>query len=375
MAFSAVRAAIVAGWVAAACRTSTGCCDRTSTILDASRPMSQSESNRAVLSISAVAKAPPPPQSAVRSAESNHSRRKRRRKRRDHEGQSEKLNGSLESSGAAGTDDTAPDERRPSKRRRCRNKTTPAKAEESLAGSNESLPAKENPVEMLSISRDFIERQPRLEWTGSIKILNTRAEMKAAVQEILEACQSSQCHHLGMDTETKPVFKRGHYNPTALIQLATDKDVYLFRICKLPNHSFEPLIPILTNPNILKTGVSIHGDVKALQRIIHFEPAGFVDCSDAAFRTLNIQNRGLAALTAHFLHGRLCKKQTMSNWAVEPNLSPRQIRYAATDAWVSRQVHIRISEAVVQSATASTTLSTRLPRTPSSDTSPAFPSI
>jgi ribonuclease D len=226
---------------------------------------------------------------------------------------------------------------------------------------------------MLSISRDFIQQQPLVEWTGSIKILNTMAEMKAAVKEIMKEVQSSNCRHLGMDTETKPVFKCGHYNPTALIQLATATDVYLFRICKLPKHSFAPLIPILTNPNILKTGVGIHGDVKDLQRIIHFEPAGFVDCSDASFRILQISNRGLAALAAHFLHGRLCKKQTMSNWAVEPSLSPRQIRYAATDAWISRQVHIRISEAV-QAASASATLSTR-PLTLTSDTCPAFPSI
>jgi ribonuclease D len=35
----------------------------------------------------------------------------------------------------------------------------------------------------------------------------------------------------------------------------------------------------------------------------------------------------------------------MSNWAAD-NLTPAQIKYAATDAWVSREIHARALSAL-----------------------------
>jgi hypothetical protein len=207
-----LHAVIVAALVASVWRSSTlvrSGCSRTSTILDASRPMSQSESNRAMSSISAVTETQLP---VVRSAESNRRRKRRRKRGKDHEGQPGIANGSLASPDAA-TDDKAPDERRPSKRRR-RSKplgtgsivdSSKTKAENSLA-TNEPLPAKNEPVEMLSISRDFIQQQPLLEWTGSIKILNTMAEMKAAVKEDYEGSSKFEL----------PSFGNGYRNKTSL---------------------------------------------------------------------------------------------------------------------------------------------------------------
>jgi ribonuclease D len=60
---------------------------------------------------------------------------------------------------------------------------------------------------------------------------------------------------------------------------------------------------------------------------------------------LRIKNTGLQALTAHFMAGRLAKdkKDQMSNWDAV-NLRPSQIKYAATYAWVSREVHIQAQQ-------------------------------
>lgn len=181
-------------------------------------------------------------------------------------------------------------------------------------------------------------------WTGPVKVLVTLSEMVAAVQEIFASGET----HLGFDTETRPNYVKGGWNKTALVQLATADVVYLFRICMLPGHSFDPLLPILTNPNISKTGVSIDNDVRDLQKVRNFAAAGFVDTTTITRDAMRIKQGGLQALTYHFLGGRLAKGAAqMSDWATVGALTAAQIRYAATDAWVSREVHVRALAAVV----------------------------
>jgi ribonuclease D len=153
---------------------------------------------------------------------------------------------------------------------------------------------------------------------------------------------------LGFDTETKPNFIKGRTaNKTALVQLGTASTVYLFHISNLDGHNFDALLPILTNEKITKSGVSIHNDVKELQQIKSFRAAGFIDTSTMTRDQLRIKNTGLQALAAHFMNGRLTKskKNQMSNWAAG-TLTPSQIKYAATDAWVSREVHVQAKQAV-----------------------------
>jgi ribonuclease D len=211
-------------------------------------------------------------------------------------------------------------------------------------------PAKENNDDMVTISKEHIAQLPLIHWEGPVRVLNTVAEMREAVQEILESGET----HLGFDTETKPVFRRGDYNRPALVQLATATTVYLFRICKI-NHSFVHLLPLLTDHSILKTGVSILDDVKELQRVERFAAAGFVDCSTVTVKQLRIRNTGLRALTAHFMQGRISKGPQMSNWASPEHLTASQIRYAATDAWTSRQVYIHAVAAAAATVTSTGT--------------------
>jgi ribonuclease D len=203
----------------------------------------------------------------------------------------------------------------------------------------------------VEISKESIEAYPIIAWTGPIKLLRTFNEMKNAVHEIL----SSGERHLGFDTETKPNFVKGRagVNKTALVQLGTASTVYLFHISNLDGHNLDALLPILTNENITKSGIAIHNDVKDLQQIQSFRDAGFVDTSTITRDQLRIKNTGLQALTAHFMAGRLpkSKKVQMSNWAAE-HLSASQIQYAATDAWVSREVHVRAKKTVVAASAA-----------------------
>jgi hypothetical protein len=175
------------------------------------------------------------------------------------------------------------------------------KKKEKKNDNNETKAAQDDDSDMITITKDSINTMPLIWWEGIVKLLTTRDQMEAAVLEILDSNEK----HLGFDTETKPVFRKGHSNQPALIQLATSTTVYLFHISKLANHNFDALLPIFCDSNILKTGIAIRSDVIDLQEVCHFQAAGFVDSTVITRDQLRIKNGGLRALTAHFLQGRI----------------------------------------------------------------------
>ncbi|MFT4902189.1 MAG: ribonuclease D [Lentimonas sp.] len=184
-------------------------------------------------------------------------------------------------------------------------------------------------TETKKITKSEINELPMIAWEGPIEVLNTIEEMEQAVEQLRHET------HLGFDTETRPTFKKGEYYPPALIQLGTANCVYLFRIAKV--NTLAPLLPILESSTILKTGVAIKDDVKELRAMEDFEPAGFIEVADITVK-LGYENRGLRPLAGLMLGGRISKAAQVSNWA-RPELDDKQIRYAATDAWISRELY------------------------------------
>lgn len=191
---------------------------------------------------------------------------------------------------------------------------------------------KDKPViEKKSISKDAINNLPIMRWNGKIRVLESLESMQSCVLKLLNES------HLGFDTETRPTFKKGEYYRPALIQIASERCVYLFRINKV--NTITPLLPILESSKILKTGVAIKDDVKELRAIEEFDPQGFVDISEITV-PLGYENRGLRALAGLILGGRVSKASRVSNWA-RADLDQKQIQYAATDAWISREIYKR----------------------------------
>lgn len=181
------------------------------------------------------------------------------------------------------------------------------------------------------ISKAEINQLPLINWTGRIEILESIDQMSAAVERLADEAI------LGFDTETRPTFKTGEYYPPALIQLSSVDCVYLFRISR--TKTLAPLRPILESATPLKTGVAIKDDVSALRKMEEFQADGFVEITDITL-PLGYENRGLRALAALLMHGRISKAAQVSNWA-RATLDPKQIRYAATDAWISRELYCR----------------------------------
>jgi ribonuclease D len=146
----------------------------------------------------------------------------------------------------------------------------------------------------------------------------------------------------GFDTETRPSFKKGRLNKTALVQLATSDIAFLFRI----NLTGIPdlLVEILENSDIIKVGVALRHDLISLQKIRSFSPCGFIDLQQYV-EQFGIRDKGLRKLTANILGLRLVKGQQTSNWESK-TLIQTQLEYAATDAWVCYEMYIKLSRII-----------------------------
>ena len=148
----------------------------------------------------------------------------------------------------------------------------------------------------------------------------------------------SKTEVLGFDTETKPSFKKGRNNKVSLIQLADENLACLFRINKIGIP--DKLAGILSDPGVIKTGVAIRDDIRILSGIRKFSPAGFVDLQTFV-RNYGIESSGLKKLTAIVLGFRISKRQQVTDWEADQLSDPQKI-YAATDAWVCRQIYNRL---------------------------------
>lgn len=184
------------------------------------------------------------------------------------------------------------------------------------------------------MSKEEINGCPMDGWNGSIRLVRTGKE--------LETAMSSLAGHtlLGFDTETRPAYVKGESYPPSLLQLANAEEAFLFQI----NHLGlpEPLRELLADPAIIKAGVSLDYDIRELRKIQLFEAAGFVDLGDLA-KKLHIKNHGLRGLAAVLLGFRISKGAQRSNWAKD-TLEPHQMRYAATDAWVGRELYLALEQ-------------------------------
>ncbi|MBF0349727.1 MAG: 3'-5' exonuclease domain-containing protein 2 [SAR324 cluster bacterium] len=180
------------------------------------------------------------------------------------------------------------------------------------------------------IRKEDIEQFPLAEYQGNIELVDSYEKLEAA----LEDCFKTPV--LGFDTETRPAFQKGVQYPVSLIQLATENTVYLIRLNMI--EITEALSQLLSDENIVKAGVALHQDLQGLNALKPFRPGGFADLSHMA-RERQIETLGLRSLAAIVLGVRISKRAKLSNWA-KPELTEEQIVYAATDAWISREIYL-----------------------------------
>ena len=183
------------------------------------------------------------------------------------------------------------------------------------------------------LSKDAINTLPLSYYEGSISLIDSFKNADKACDKLAHETI------LGFDTETKPSFKKGvSYNPS-LLQLAGSDYVFLFRInlIGIPTK----LKTLLEDSKIIKAGVAVNRDLSDIQKMSKIRPDNFIDIAEEA-KKQQLDNHGLRNLAALILNFRISKGKRTSNWERD-DLTNGQIRYAATDAWVSREIYLKIS--------------------------------
>ena len=145
---------------------------------------------------------------------------------------------------------------------------------------------------------------------------------------------------LGIDTETRPSFKRGENHKVALLQLATDERCYLFRL-----HKFGltiPLIQLLESPHVAKVGISLKDDFYMLHKWMPFEPQNVIELQTFV-QDLGITDMSLQKIYANIFGNKISKSQRLSNWEADELTIPQQ-QYAAIDAWACIQIYKKVEE-------------------------------
>lgn len=185
-----------------------------------------------------------------------------------------------------------------------------------------------------SIAAEDIERLEQVSFPGTIHVIDTvGAEFNKAVRYL----RSQKI--IGFDTETRPCFSSSQPRyGVALLQLSGRDHAYLFRINSLGMH--RRLCNLLSNDKVIKVGAAVADDIRGLQKYQEFTPRGFVDLQHIV-GDYGIRDRSVKKMTAIILGFRISKAQQLSNWEAD-TLSDSQTRYAATDAWVCREMYIRL---------------------------------
>lgn len=191
------------------------------------------------------------------------------------------------------------------------------------------------PQHASAISRDDLLDLPVRRYEGPVQLVDTPAKLAQAAADI------AQEHVTGFDTETRPAFRKGESYPPSIAQVATARAVYIFPLCLPDTHTV--LADLLTAPGTAKTGVALAYDLRTLKQVFLFEEKNVLDLGIIAKRR-GCEQSGVRNLAGIFLGYRIPKGAKTTNWSA-PQLTTAQITYAATDAWVCRELFLRFRDA------------------------------
>ena len=180
--------------------------------------------------------------------------------------------------------------------------------------------------------KSIINSLPLVTFPGKIIVVLNEYEADRAVEYLLS------CDVLGVDTETRPAFRKGNNHKVALLQVATRKECFLFRL----NHLglSKSLLRLLSNKQVPMVGLSWHDDLMSLHRREQFEPGWFIDIQDI-IGNLGIVDKSLQKLYANLFGEKISKRQRLTNWEADV-LTDRQKEYAAIDAWACIKLYDEI---------------------------------
>lgn len=170
---------------------------------------------------------------------------------------------------------------------------------------------------------------PRVLFEGRIFTIQTESEAEKAVDYLLSF------KVLGVDTETRPSFKKGKVNAVALLQVSTEDTCFLFRLNRI---GLSPaLIRLLEDRKVLKVGLSLKDDLAMLRKRADFSPGNFLELQEYV-KKIGIEDMSLQKIYANLFGGKISKGQRLTNWEADI-LTDGQKLYAATDAWACIRIY------------------------------------
>lgn len=178
-----------------------------------------------------------------------------------------------------------------------------------------------------------IGQLPQVLFPGKIVVVLSESEAEKAVDYLLS------CDVIGLDTETRPSFRKGQNHKVSLLQVSTHDICFLFRLnfIGLP----PAVIRLLSDTTVTKIGLSWHDDLCMLQRRTPFTPGQFVDIQNLIGQ-LGIEDLSLQKLYANLFGQKISKRQRLTNWDADV-LTDKQKAYAATDAWACINLYEEIT--------------------------------
>lgn len=180
--------------------------------------------------------------------------------------------------------------------------------------------------------KSLINTLPLAQFEGRIIVVLTAGEATHAVDFLLRQPL------LGLDTETRPSFKRGHLHKVALLQVAVPDICFLFRL----NHmGMAPaIVRLLEDTQVAKVGLSWHDDINSLRHLGSFNPGHFIEIQSLV-QELGIEDLSLQKIYANLFGRKISKRQQLTNWEADV-LNDKQKLYAATDAWACIDIYKEI---------------------------------
>lgn len=180
------------------------------------------------------------------------------------------------------------------------------------------------------IDKKKIAELPKVTFPGRIFVIYSEAEARKAVDYL-------NTHAVvGVDTETRPSFRKGATNKVALLQVSTYDTCFLFRLNSLGLPDF--LEDFLLN-DVLKIGLSLRDDFAVLRRRNQkdLRIGNWIELQDYVPR-FGIEEMSLQKIYALLFGEKISKSQRLSNWEAE-TLTEAQQLYAATDAWACVRIY------------------------------------
>lgn len=177
---------------------------------------------------------------------------------------------------------------------------------------------------------------PRAVFDGRIFTIQTEAEADKAVDYLLSF------NLLGVDTETRPSFKKGKVNNVALLQVSTEDTCFLFRLNRIG--LTQSLIRLLEDKRVLKVGLSLKDDLSMLRKRGDFCPSNFLELQEFV-KKIGIEDMSLQKIYANLFHEKISKGQRLTNWEADI-LTDGQKMYAATDAWACVRIYNELGDLV-----------------------------